>query len=103
MQNWQEWRKEIREERRESPVENFALLLVLAWCCGLGICCGVYAFFFDPYDFNCDCGICVMGFILKKTVILLLLEDNSNGKNWLIVVLIRIIQGLKSQWNYFLR
>ena len=31
MQNWQEWRKEIREERRESPVETFALLLVLAF------------------------------------------------------------------------
>ena len=31
MLNWQEWRKEIREERRESPVETFALLLVLAF------------------------------------------------------------------------
>ena len=31
MQNWQEWRKEIQEERRESPVETFALLLVLAF------------------------------------------------------------------------
>ena len=31
MQNWQEWRKEIREDRRESPVETFALLLVLAF------------------------------------------------------------------------
>ena len=30
MQNWQEWRKEIREDRRESPVETFALLLALA-------------------------------------------------------------------------
>ena len=31
MQNWQEWRKEIQEERRKSPVETFSLLLVLAF------------------------------------------------------------------------
>ena len=39
MQNWQEWRKEIREDRRESPVETFALLLVLAFL--VGLCCGI--------------------------------------------------------------
>ena len=62
MQNWQEWRKEIREERRESPVETFCSAPCFSVsCCVLGICCGVYAFFFPyPYDFNCDCGICVM-------------------------------------------
>ena len=27
MSNWQEWRKEIREERKDSPVETFVLLL----------------------------------------------------------------------------
>ena len=31
MQNWQELRKEIREDRKESPVETFFLLLVLAF------------------------------------------------------------------------
>ena len=31
MQNWQEWRKEIREDRKDSPVETFTLLLVLAF------------------------------------------------------------------------
>ena len=31
MFDWQEWRKEIRENRKGSPVETFALLLVLAF------------------------------------------------------------------------
>ena len=29
MFNWQEWRKEIREDRKESPVETFGLLFLL--------------------------------------------------------------------------
>ena len=35
MFNWQEWRKEIRAERKESPFETFFLLLILAF----GVAC----------------------------------------------------------------
>ena len=35
MFNWQEWRKEIREDKKESPVETFVLLLFLVF---LAVC-----------------------------------------------------------------
>ena len=48
MQNWQEWRKEIQEERRKSPVETFALLLVFVFLVVCAVALGAFILFYFP-------------------------------------------------------